>query len=61
VGRPEGELQWQADVGRMRPSMTSGFSDLPGFVADRGPICFSSGNQPHFFPRATPIYYLFFF
>ena len=26
VGRPEGELQWQADVGRVRPSRTSGFS-----------------------------------
>jgi hypothetical protein len=26
VGRPEGELQWQADVGRVRPRRTSGFS-----------------------------------
>jgi hypothetical protein len=24
---------------------------LPGFVADRGPICFSSGNLPRFFPH----------
>jgi hypothetical protein len=24
---------------------------LPGFVADRGPICFSSGSRPHFFPH----------
>jgi hypothetical protein len=38
VGRREGELQWQADV------------CLPGFVADRGPIYFSSGSLPRFFP-----------
>jgi hypothetical protein len=26
VGRPEGELQWQADVGRVRPSRSLGCS-----------------------------------
>jgi hypothetical protein len=28
-----------------------GIFRLPGFVADRGPICFSSGSLPRFFPH----------
>jgi hypothetical protein len=34
VGRPEGELQLQAVVGRVWPSRTSGFSACQVFVAD---------------------------
>ncbi len=34
VGRPEGELQWQADVCRVRQMRKSGFFCLPGFVED---------------------------
>jgi hypothetical protein len=36
-------------VGAAEPIV--GIFRLPGFVADRGPICFSSGSQPHFFPH----------
>jgi hypothetical protein len=28
---------------------------LPGFVADCGPICFSSGSLPRSFPHVRPI------
>jgi hypothetical protein len=41
-------------AGRRRPGAAEqnvGIFRLPGFVADRGPICFSSGTLPHFFPR----------
>jgi hypothetical protein len=30
-----------------------GIFRLPGFVADRGPICFSSGSLPRFFPHLS--------
>jgi hypothetical protein len=45
VGRPEGEIQWQADVCRVRPSRTSGFSDcqdlwlIAGRSASRAAVC----------------------
>ncbi len=48
VGRPEGELQWQADVGRGRPSKTSGFSasqvswPIAGRSASRAALCRAS-------------------
>jgi hypothetical protein len=41
-------------AGRRRPGAAEpivGIFCLPGFVADRGPICFSSGSRPHFFPH----------
>jgi hypothetical protein len=48
VGRPEGELQWQADVYRVRPSRTSGFSAcqvlwlMAGRSASRAAVCSAS-------------------
>jgi len=47
VGRPEGELQLQAVVGRVWPSRTSGFSACQVLW----PIWFSSGSLPRFFPH----------
>jgi len=44
LGRPEEELQWQADVCRLPR-----FSAFQGFVEDYGQICFSRGSRPRFF------------
>ncbi len=41
-------------AGRRRPGAAEqnvGIFRLPGFVADREPICFSSGSLPRFFPH----------
>ncbi len=41
-------------AGRRRPGAAEqnvGIFCLPGFVADRWPICFSSGSLPRFFPH----------
>jgi hypothetical protein len=48
VDRPEGELQWQANVGRVRPSRTSGFCacqvlwPIAGRSASRAAVCRAS-------------------
>jgi len=48
VGRPEGELQWQADVCRVRQSRKSGFSayqvlwNIAGRSASRSAVCRAS-------------------
>jgi len=59
VGRPEGEPQWQADVCQVWQSRNSGIFCLPGFVEDRGQICFSrhadsSVRAKLIFPDARP-------
>ncbi len=51
LGRPEEELRWQADVCRVQQSRKSRFSALPGFVQNRGQICFLRGSRPRFFLR----------
>jgi hypothetical protein len=59
--------KWSAEVrgqagrratvaGKRRPGAAEqkvGIFCLPGFVADRGPICFSSGSLPRFFPHLS--------
>jgi hypothetical protein len=48
AGRPEGEVSGtQTSTGCGRAERRT-FS-LPGFVADRGEICFSQGSLPRFF------------
>jgi hypothetical protein len=45
-------------AGRRRPVAAEhkvGISSLPGFVAGRGPICFSSGSLPRIFPHVRDL------